>query len=145
MSDLLPCPFCGGAAIIDDIENRSGLLVRVLGPDDRVFYSVACGECNALIDQDYWLESEAIAAWNTRALKRPNEPAPDGWKLVPVQPTPEMLEPMAREDCKRDGLDPDEPEPPHGHYPRWYGRCSAYDAMYRAMLAAAPTPPEEMK
>lgn len=78
-----------------------------------------------------------------RALKRPE--ALDGWKLVPVQPTPEMLEPMAREDCKRDGLDPDEPEPPHGHYPRWYGRCSAYDAMYRAMLAAAPTPPEEMK
>jgi hypothetical protein len=65
------------------------------------------------------------------------------WVLVPVEPTPEMLEPMAREDCKHDGFDPDEPMPPHGHYPRWYDRCGPFAEIYRAMLAARPAAPAQ--
>jgi hypothetical protein len=65
----------------------------------------------------------------------------DKWVLVPVEPTPEMLEPMAREDCKHDGFDPDEPMPPHGQYPRWYDRCGPLAEIYLAMLAARPAAP----
>jgi hypothetical protein len=65
----------------------------------------------------------------------------DKWVLVPVEPTPEMLEPMAREDCKHDGFDPDEPMPPHGQYPRWYDRCGPFAEIYLAMLDARPAAP----
>jgi hypothetical protein len=67
----------------------------------------------------------------------------DKWVLVPVEPTPEMLEPMAREDCKHDGFDPDEPMPPHGQYPRWYDRCGPLAEIYLAMLAARPAAPAQ--
>ena len=57
-------------------------------------------------------------------LEMVNTPAPsvpDGWKLVPVEPTPEMM---------RSGM----------NVP--FNKAARHNAVYRAMLAAAPTPAE---
>jgi len=57
-------------------------------------------------------------------IEAERRPAPHGWKLVPVAPTPEMLEAGAKQ------VD-------------WY----AHNALecYHAMLAAAPTPPAQVE
>lgn len=65
----------------------------------------------------------------------------EGWKMVPVEPTPEMVEPFARRECLAAGLDPDEPQPPHGEFPRWYGLGGKWHALLKEALAAAPTYP----
>ena len=55
-------------------------------------------------------------------LEMVNTPAPsvpDGWKLVPVEPTPEMM---------RSGMSVP------------FNKAARHNAVYRAMLAAAPTP-----
>ena len=51
----------------------------------------------------------------------PAPSVPDGWKLVPVEPTPEMM---------RSGM----------NVP--FNKAARHNAVYRAMLAAAPTPAE---
>ena len=51
--------------------------------------------------------------------------APAGWKLVPVNPTPEMWK------AAKSVPDPNPPYPPH------------YGLVWDAMLAASPTPPVE--
>lgn len=70
MSELLPCPFCGGEA---------NTLHRPHVIDCR--YSVGCNddECRGFIGLSwlYKTEAEAIAAWNSRA-ERTCEFAPDG-------------------------------------------------------------------
>lgn len=61
MTELLPCPFCGGKA--------------QLAQSDIGCYSVVCAKCNTGIfkpryEQGEWsayrTEAEAIRAWNTR-------------------------------------------------------------------------------
>lgn len=54
MSDLLPCPFCGGEA---EMHGLNTVLSRPF---------VACEYCGAE-SAVYRTEAEAIAAWNTRA------------------------------------------------------------------------------
>ena len=52
MSELLPCPFCGGEA---EIRGDGALFVQ-------------CSECGTRYgDRYHTTEAEAIAAWNTRA------------------------------------------------------------------------------
>ena len=53
--------------------------------------------------------------------------APAGWKLVPVNPTPEMWK------AAKSVPDPNPPYPPH------------YGLVWDAMLAASPTPPAEQQ
>ena len=51
---LLPCPFCGGEAILESNKLRYGTT-----------YSAYCQKCGAEIAE--FSEHEAIAAWNRRA------------------------------------------------------------------------------
>lgn len=67
---------------------------------------------------------------------------PEGWKLVPVEPTDEMLDAAARAsmqhliDCIRD---PDQAKELGSEK----SVRLTYGSRYRAMLAAAPTPPAQ--
>lgn len=63
-------------------------------------------------------------------------------KLVPVEPTPEQIEPFARQWCISNGIDPDEPTPPHGEWPRWYDNAGPFAEMWKT-ISAALTPREE--
>lgn len=58
MDKLMPCPFCGGEA---DIEEITG------GPytDELYVWGVGCKECNIGWYKD--TRKEAIEAWNGRA------------------------------------------------------------------------------
>ena len=66
--EILPCPFCGGAATVqEDIRYPRNL-------DDGVqAYEVVCSNLKCVIyncDNKYFLnKEEAINAWNTRYLK----------------------------------------------------------------------------
>jgi hypothetical protein len=68
-------------------------------------------------------ELEAVGAGGVQALSA----APAGWKLVPVNPTPEMWK------AAKSVPDPNPPYPPH------------YGLAWDAMLAATPTPPAEQQ
>lgn len=50
MTELKPCPFCGGEA---ELYNDEGL------------WKVQCEDCEASTGQ-YYMPENAIAAWNTR-------------------------------------------------------------------------------
>lgn len=68
-NELKPCPFCG-----------SNDLITSLGPAAHNDGSemVMCNQC----------ESEAnFKTWNTRAQPIVSGLVPDGWKLVPIEPT----------------------------------------------------------
>jgi hypothetical protein len=79
-----------------------------------------------LIVESDWPEYEptwrAIEARVTGAQAQPAPSAPDGWKLVPIEPTYEMLE------AGEGALVPTHTDTP----------VSVPDDVYRAMLAAAP-------
>ena len=77
MTDLLPCPFCGGEAKVGTHENPAlGVMWFLAGclrpcdvsPETKIFGT----------------EAEAIAAWNTRATQwQPTETAPrDGTYIL---------------------------------------------------------------
>ena len=62
MSDettLLPCPFCGGKAAMEHVS-------QIWEPRER--YWAACQSCH-MSGKHYRTESEAIEAWNTRAVE----------------------------------------------------------------------------
>lgn len=58
MSELLPCPFCGGEAYSEPFTIGDGWYVS----DD---YQVICGVCGTF-SKVYQNEKEAIKAWNSR-------------------------------------------------------------------------------
>ncbi|EEP9802985.1 DUF551 domain-containing protein [Salmonella enterica] len=139
-SGLLPCPFCGSPA-----EHY---------PDgDMEGYIIMCGnkngDCN-LQTFGFTTPEEAEKAWNTRAAipqtgnfrENPisstnnfrkiadtstNSPViPDGYALVPVEPTDEMI--AAAMNCEDVLFNSDE------------SFCVQFGNIYEAMLAAAPKP-----
>ncbi len=62
MSELKPCPFCGGEAEIVVLD-------RWWGDDLRDFYKVACKnkKCNVIVETIIEYEKkDAIEAWNRR-------------------------------------------------------------------------------
>ena len=56
MSELLPCPFCGGEAETLTAESMHG----------GYLFGIMCNDCRSRGDV-YDTEAEAIAAWNSRA------------------------------------------------------------------------------
>lgn len=56
MSDLKPCPFCGGKAEMLTAESMNG----------GYLFGIMCNDCRSRGDV-YDTEAEAIAAWNSRA------------------------------------------------------------------------------
>ena len=121
---LLPCPFCGSA----DIQHW-----------DAVHFETYCHDCGAAVRQQYKTDEGialSIASWNRRATTAPvasesRGSVPGGWVLVPHDPNRAMQD--AGMDAAR----------------LWFGeeiarsgitRSSAI-GFFKAMLAAAPTPP----
>lgn len=85
--------------------------------------------------KNWWEPLDQLRDKLRAMLKAPAPPAseqqraavmPDGWKAVPIEPTPEMREAF------------------HDSYERYedgYGECP--DSQWKAMLRVAPTPPQE--
>lgn len=69
MSDLKPCPFCGG---VPEYSINTGYADK---------YILQCRECGAKKTSEY-LEM-LNDKWNARAI-------PEGYQLVPIEPTTEM-------------------------------------------------------
>lgn len=108
---LLPCPFCGD-------EGEKGIqAVTLMNAERTSFKRVSCRCCGATCPEPNWNHRAALAQQDAQAV-------PQGWKLVPVEPTEAMCE---------EGLEDE------GHTIR-DGKAFA-GALYRAMLNAAPTPP----
>ena len=83
MSELKPCPFCGGEAFVNDDPTGNGGKPHMSGNVGLGrLWSVECDECGA--DAGFWQDRDvAIAAWNSRAamefdnwfyLPKPKEP-----------------------------------------------------------------------
>jgi hypothetical protein len=135
-TQLLPCPFCGGEATEDRIEPHKHPISYF--PDYPGTWCVECVPCE-FRRFSHMSRDEAAAAWNQRDALSPSDPAgaPEGWKVVPVEPTPEMIDAAG--------------ESIYGH-PRhkaveWakedkFESC-AFGGVeaYRVMLAAAPVAP----
>lgn len=100
-TELLPCPFCG----TDEFLMLSNSLLG-----EHSFWQVECG-CHASGAPEV-LRENAIKVWNSR-------PLPDGYAIVPVDPTEAMVEIAPHHD--RDDM-------------------ASYREIYRAMINAAQAP-----
>ncbi|WP_288080329.1 hypothetical protein [Pseudomonas sp.] len=102
--ELEACPFCGGACDPRGWVNVDG----EMGPE--------CEDCGAT--------APCIEVWNRRAAlaQQPAAAVPDGWKLVPVEPTIDM------EDAGRKAAS-------------GFMRLGEAGRVFRAMLAASPAAP----
>ncbi|CAM7641850.1 DUF551 domain-containing protein [Citrobacter portucalensis] len=106
---LLPCPLCGGGAEFDY--------------DDDNLNWISCSACGISTDTVYHTDIDARdklrEVWNRRTamFQAGNSPAtPDGWQLVPKEPTEAMNKAGWAAMNEHDAINP----------------------TYRAMLAAAP-------
>jgi len=121
VSELLPCPFCGGKA---SVRHERDLYL-----DRYQRHFVKCGSCGAsgsekIANEDdaYGAIQSVLAGWNRRSQE------PDGWRLVPVEPDHGMGIAGFLEAQKLD-----------------VASLPLFDMcvrIYRAMLAAAPSPKE---
>lgn len=129
--ELKPCPFCGGDVSFHKDEECLGCHLIQCG-QCRAFFDFATGadpgnDC-ASVDA---LRAAIVPIWNTRAeLAAIKGQEPNGWRLVPTEPTAEMLAAAWAA-----------PIPAV-----WLDSISARDNLvqitkYRAMLAAAPAQP----
>ncbi len=100
MTELLPCPFCGSPADPNSLAGPFG---------ERLIQCSNCG-CGAGLSGACWqaTHNQAVEAWNTRHI-------PEGYTLVPVEPTEDML---AEGENQRDG--------------EWENLASIYKAMIKA-------------
>jgi Lar family restriction alleviation protein len=64
-SGLLPCPFCGGEAIIDYVEPHTHFIAAFM-PDSEGAHFIECTGCTAAMSGGPDRE-KAIAAWNKRS------------------------------------------------------------------------------
>lgn len=119
--DLKPCPFCGESA-----EFMEG------ADDDGQWVAVGCTGCGAGSRQHYPVMDDARphaqSAWNSRDPFASSAAGQrEGWKLVPVLPTDEMLEAGG------------------GMIPGDEVDRTAAGIVWCFMLAASPSAPEERR
>jgi hypothetical protein len=128
---LLPCPFCGGRMQRRDAlwpsEGDTDAIIHAEPTDCPIEGAFSIGTADDCVS--------VAAAWNRRAplvlqaLDAGQPVAPAGWKLVPIEPTDEMVQ--AGEDELNTHLGA--------------GSVIARDPLfcYRAMLAASPSVPAD--
>lgn len=68
-TELKPCPFCGGEAVIDTIEPHSHMLVFL--PDYGGETFIECTGCTCVVSGK--TEQEVAEAWNRRAEKNEDD------------------------------------------------------------------------
>ena len=105
-------------------------VVAELNLDVRDTFTLLLANACALLDQRDALKAELAALRADGGTAK----APDGWKLVPVEPTPEMMAAWTAETVKQ--VFGCYQQASHGER----GREDARFTAYRAMLAAAPSP-----
>lgn len=75
MSELLPCPFCGGEADYYTYEQEHDLYdsntLGFLETYETTEHCVGCEECLAMV-WPFVTKKQAIKAWNTRAYEDKN-------------------------------------------------------------------------
>lgn len=108
---LTPCPHCGGSGAAEDCAPEPEPVLTLTVSEAGGFRVWATNTCPGYIP----------AGEHLLYLAPPTPSVPDGWKLVPVEPTPEMM---------RSGMSVP------------LNKAARHNAVYRAMLAAAPTPAE---
>ena len=70
MSDLLPCPFCGGEAVLTEGKYKH-------------YNYVGCGKCNVKIDVIFSSTQDATKAWNARpAVELPSVEVPSAEEIL---------------------------------------------------------------
>lgn len=119
---LLPCPFCGGAVKLETYS----------ADYKRIEFCVMCHECDFCTAEGLTVE-ETVKRWNTRA--KPALSCPDGFRLVPVEPTSEQLDAIVEECRAAWGVGNLPQRVPMMAKHEWRERAKPF---YRAMLAASP-------
>lgn len=160
MAELKPCPFCGHSAALESV-----------GVDHFVMCDGCCAESARWQSPTGDAESakrRAVESWNLRASPSDKQRGeltvediwriwrePEGWRLAPVEPTPEImagaalavLRPASKADlvlaraAARIVLERAAAVPPGLTADMLAASIATMAPAYRAMLAAAPTPP----
>lgn len=118
---LLSCPFCGteGDRIIIQTHEPHTHAFATFMPDHPGSATIECGGCSVGMIAD--TKEKVIAAWNRRAPS--GAKVPEGYALVPIEPTDEMALAAIKASLMHTGLINGVPQ-------------------YKAMIAAAPLPPD---
>jgi Lar family restriction alleviation protein len=69
---LLPCPFCGGSAVINYVPPHKHGGIAGFMPDCLGEHFIECTSCSCAIAEGNDLEA-AIAAWNKRVTEGTND------------------------------------------------------------------------
>jgi len=126
--ELRPCPFCGAEPLLQEIAPHTHNIK--FGdwkmPDHHGSWTIECPACECGMIAD--TQEKVTSSWNRRSPAASGA-TPDGYALVPIEPTQEMRT------AGNDRMDRLNNEP---------GRITADRAYYayRAMIAAAPLPPD---
>lgn len=89
VEQLLPCAHCGGSDLTGPIFNE------YFGGASRPHFWVECRDCPAYMEIYTDERAVIVSAWNLRASTELK--IPDGYKLVPLGPTEEILKPGSKE------------------------------------------------
>lgn len=139
MTELLPCPFCGFSVFLHETKQLTSYsghskkqwhvqhtkLFKEVDNTARIncilrnFYTIKCDT-----------KEEAVALWNTRT---PTWQPPEGWILVPKEPTEEMIKAVMPTEFIG------HPEVSEERKRRWFfNHEEARRDDYKKLIAAAP-------